>query len=85
MPVKVESVEADLASGLSRTADRHGHGQSSTLGPETIPKGRSLLPCNRKDIRLRGVHPLRRDNAICHGCKFSIMLMQTHKFVTSIL
>ena len=87
IPIKVEFVEAGLASGLPRAADhdRHGHGQASSLGPETIPKGRSLLPRNRKDIRLRGGHPLRRDNAICHGCKFSIILMQTHKFVTSIL
>ena len=54
IPVKVEFVEAGLASGLPRAADRHGHGQASSLGPETIPKGRSLLPRNRKDIRLRG-------------------------------
>ena len=51
----------------------------------TIPKGHPLLPRRRQDIRLRGVHPLRRDDAICHGHKLSIMLTRTHKFVTSIL
>ena len=51
----------------------------------TIPKGHSLLPRSRQDIRLRGVHPLRRDDAICHGRKLSIMLTRAHKFVTSIL
>ena len=54
IPVKVEFAETGLAFGLPRAADRHGHGQASSLGPETIPKGRSLLPRNRKDIRLRG-------------------------------
>ena len=30
--VKVEFVEAGLASGLRRAADRHGHDQASSLG-----------------------------------------------------
>ena len=58
MPVKVESVEADTASGLSRTAARHGHGQASCLGCRDNPQGAPLLPRSHQDIRLRGVHPL---------------------------
>ena len=32
IPIKVDLVEADLASGLSRAADPHGHDQASSLG-----------------------------------------------------
>ena len=39
MTVKVESVEADLASGLPRAADRHGHCQASSLGRRDDPQG----------------------------------------------
>ena len=87
IPVKVEFVEAGLASGLPRAADhdRHGYSQASALGPVTIPKGNTLILRSRQDIRLRGGHPLRRDDPVCHGRKLSIMLMRTHKFVTSIL
>ena len=38
MPVKVEFLEAGLASGLSRAADRHGHGQASSLGRREISR-----------------------------------------------
>ena len=51
----------------------------------TIPKGNPLLPRSRQDMRLRGVHPLRRDDSICHGHKLFIMLARAHEFVTSIL
>ena len=37
IPVKVEFLEAGLASGLSRAADRHGHGQASSLGRRDDP------------------------------------------------
>ena len=43
-----------------------------------IPKGHPLLPRSRQDIRLRGVHPLRRDDPICHGHKLSVMLTRIH-------
>ena len=82
--VKVESVEADLASGLSRTADRpsHGHDQASSLGRRDDPQG--ATPSTSKPSR----HPtargaLRRNDPICHSRKLSIMLTRTHKFVTS--
>ena len=39
IPVKVEFVEAGLASGLSRAADRHVHDQASSLGFRVDPKG----------------------------------------------
>ena len=86
IPVKVEFVEAGLASVLPRTADRpsHGHDQASSLDHRDSPQ----LPRSCQDIRLRGGHPVpRRDDAICHGRKlvFSITLTRTHKFVTSIL
>ena len=85
IPIKVDLVEAGLASGLPCVADRHGHDQASYLGHRDDPQGAPLLPRSRQDIRLRGVHPLRRDDPICHGHKFSIMLTRAHKFVTSIL
>ena len=39
IPVKVEFVEAGLASGLPRAADRLGHGQASSLGRRDDPQG----------------------------------------------
>ena len=76
MLIIFEFVEASLASGLPCAADhdRHGYSQASSLGRyETTPKGhRVLLPRNRQGLRLRGVHPPRRDDAICHGHKLSI-------------
>ena len=87
--IKVDLVEADLASGLPRAADhdRHGHGQASCLGHRDDSQGAPPLPRSRQGIRMRGVHPLRRDEAISRICKLllSIMLTRTHKFVASIL
>ena len=85
IPIKVDLAEAGLPSGLPCAVDRHGRGQASCLGHRDDPQGAPLLPRSRQDIRLRGVHPLRRDDAICHGRKLSIMLTRAHKFVTSIL
>ena len=39
MPVKVEFVEAGLASGLPRAADRHSHGQASCVGHRDYSQG----------------------------------------------
>ena len=48
IPVKVEFVEADLASGLPRAADRHGYDQASSFsrrdGPQGAPLPTSQLP-----------------------------------------
>ena len=87
IPVKVDLIEASLASGLPCAADYHGRGQASCLGHRDDPQGAPLLPRSRQDIRLRGVHPLRRDDAIIRIRKLllSIMLTRTHKFITSIL
>ena len=51
----------------------------------TIPKVHPLLPRSLQDIRRRGGHPLRHDDAVYHGRKLSIMLTQTYKVVTSFL
>ena len=85
IPVKVDLIEASLASGLPCAADYHGRGQASCLGHRDDPQGAPLLPRSRQDIRLRGVHPLQRNDPICHGHKLSIMLTRRHKFVTSII
>ena len=44
MPIKVDLVEASLASGLPRAADhdRRGHGQASSLGRRDDPQGAPL-------------------------------------------
>ena len=39
IPVKVDLVEAGLASGLSRAADPHGGSQASCLGHRDSPQG----------------------------------------------
>ena len=39
IPVKVEFVEAGLASGLLRAAARRGHDQASSLGRRDDPQG----------------------------------------------
>ena len=41
IPVKVEFVEAGLASGLPRAADRHGHSLASSLGRRSDTKDAS--------------------------------------------
>ena len=89
IPVKVELVlEAGLASGLPLAADRHDHNQASSLGPETIAKGRSLLlrsvkTCDCEEGTHYDATTRQRD---LYGRKFSIMLnADTYKFVTSIL
>ena len=87
IPIKVEFVEAGLASGLPRAAyhDRRGNGQAFSLGRRDAPKGTpppTLHPSRHPTAR---GHPLRRDDPICHGHKLSIMLTRTNKFVTSIL
>ena len=85
IPIKVDLVEAGLAYGLPRAADhdRHGHGQDSSLGCRDDPQGAPPPTSGSQDIQLQGDYPLRRDDAICHGRKFSIMLTPIHKFVTS--
>ena len=85
IPIKVDLVEAGLASRLPCAADHHGAAKPPVWVTVTVPKGHPLLPRSRQDIRLREVHLLRRDDAICHGHKLSTMLTRTHKFVTSIL
>ena len=78
--IKVDLVEAGLASGLPWDAARH-----PLWVTMTVPRGNPLLPGSRQDIRLRGGDSLRRDDPIWHGRKLSIILTRTHKIVTSIL
>ena len=49
MPIKVDLVEAGLASGLSRAADRHDHGQASCLGHRDDPQG-APTTTRRRDL-----------------------------------
>ena len=55
IPVKVEFVEAGLASGLPRAADhdRHGHGQASSLGHRDDPQG-APPPASKPSRHLTG-------------------------------
>ena len=47
IPVKVEFVEAGLASGLPRAADRHGHDQASSSGHRGDAQGGAPPPTSQ--------------------------------------
>ena len=89
MPIRVEFVEAGLASGLPRAADhdRHGHGQASSLGHRDDPQG-APPPTSQpsRHLTARGAPTTtRRPDLSQPQTLYYADAARAHKFVTSIL
>ena len=86
MPIKIDLVEAGLASGLPCAADRHGRGQASCLGHRDDSQG--APPPTSQPSRHpngRGIPTTTRRPDLSRPQTLYYTDVDTYKFVTSIL